>query len=326
MTRALLAAALILPMAVFHAADRAMAGGRFQTIAERQAVALAGMMASVNAGDAKTYANLYAPNAVITIFGSDSLVGRDAIEQHEVELLREYPGTRLAFYAAWHHGPFAIVHYGVNGKTPAGRAMGHEGLLFFRFNDAGLIVEERRYLDSLTPMGQLGALGNSPVRALPTLPAAMTTLVATGPSDGSDAVRAARAALAAMNAHDRFRFLSLVQDDTVVDELVSVEPFAGKANVQRWFGMWAGAVPDLKVDIANIVGVGDFALAETIVGGTLRGAFGPLSPSSTPFVVHRAMVFHVRDGRVARIEAFMNGKELAEAVGQWPIRGASRRP
>ena len=287
---------------------------------ERQTVALERMMASVNAGDAKTYANLYAPNAVITIYGSDSLVGRDAIEQHEVELLREYPGTRLAFYAAWHHGPLAVVHYGVNGKTPAGRAMGHEGLLFSRFNDAGLIVEERRYLDSLTPMGQLGALGNSLARPLPTLPAAMTTLVATGPSDGSDAVRAARAALAAMNAHDAPGFLSLVQDDTVVDELVSVEPFAGKGNVKRWFGMWADAVPDLKVDITNIVGVGDFALAETLARGTLEGAFGPFSPSARPFAVHRAMVFQVRDGKVARIEAFMNGKELAEAVGQWPPR------
>ena len=287
---------------------------------ERQAAALERMMTSVNAGDAKTYARLYAPNAGITIYGSDKLEGRDAIEQHEVELLREYPGTRLAFYVAWQRGPLAVVHYGVNGRTPAGRAMGHEGLLFFRFDDAGLIVEERRYLDSLTPMGQLGALGNTPVRPLPPLPAAMTTLVATGPSDGNDAVAVARAAVAAMNAHDESSFLSLVQDDAVVDELMLVEPFAGKANVRRWFGMWNGAVPQLQVDVTHIVGVRDFALAETLARGTLEGAFGPLAPSATPFAVHRAIVFQVRDGKVARIEAFMNGKEVAEAIGQWPPR------
>jgi ketosteroid isomerase-like protein len=198
--------------------------------------------------------------------------------------------------------------------------MGHEGLLFFLFNDAGLIVEERRYLDSLTPMGQLGALGSSPVRPLPTLPSAMTTLVATGPSDGRDAVTVARLALDAMNAHDEAAFLSLVRVDAVVDELMAVEPFVGAVNVKRWFAMWTGAVPDLKIDITTIAGAGDFAFAETLTRGTLKGAFGPLSPSARPFVVHRAMVFQVNGGKLARLDAFMNGKELAEAVGQWPVR------
>ena len=33
--------------------------------------------------------------------------------------------------------------------------------MFYRFDPTGLIVEERRYLDSLTPMAQLGLLGCS---------------------------------------------------------------------------------------------------------------------------------------------------------------------
>ena len=64
---------------------------------DRQISAVTEMMQAVNAGDAKRYARLYAQDAVIMIHGSGELKGRGAIEQHEVELLREFPGARLAF-------------------------------------------------------------------------------------------------------------------------------------------------------------------------------------------------------------------------------------
>jgi hypothetical protein len=40
--------------------------------------------------------------------------------------------------------------------------------------------------------------------------------------------------------------------------------------------------------------------------------------SSKPFAVHRATIVQVRDRKLSLISNFMNGKELAEAVGQWP--------
>jgi hypothetical protein len=58
---------------------------------DRQIMALTEMVNAVNVGDAKRYAGLYAQDAVITIYGSGELKGRGAIEQHEVELLREFP-------------------------------------------------------------------------------------------------------------------------------------------------------------------------------------------------------------------------------------------
>jgi ketosteroid isomerase-like protein len=128
------------------------------TMQDQNVRALREMIESVNAGDAKRYAQLYAGDAVITIHGTGQLKGRDAIEQYEVELMREFPGARLAFYDVWQKAAMAVVHYGVNGSTRGGQAMGHEGLLFFRFDRAGVIEEEHRYLDSLTPMAHY-ALG-----------------------------------------------------------------------------------------------------------------------------------------------------------------------
>ena len=144
----------------------------------RQAAALYEMMRAVNAGDAAAYARVYADDAVITIHGGGVLSGRRAIEAYEVDLLREFPGTQLAFYDFWQNGLAVVVHYGVDGRTPAGKAMGHEGLLFYRFEPSGLIAEERRYLDSATPMAQLGLFGPSPARPLPALPGTMQAHIA----------------------------------------------------------------------------------------------------------------------------------------------------
>jgi hypothetical protein len=56
------------------------------------------------------------------------------------------------------------------------------------------------------------------------------------------------------------------------------------------------------------------------VRGTLTGSFSGLSASSKPFTVHRAAIAQLDRGRVVRLIAFMNGKELAEAIGQWPLQ------
>jgi uncharacterized protein (TIGR02246 family) len=154
------------------AAGGPAAGGPAVRMDELQLATLGAMVRAVNAGDAHAYAMVYATDAVITIHGGDALKGRAAIEAYEVGLLHEFPGARLGFHDVWLKGSSAVVHYAVNGRTPGGQAMGHDGLLFYRFLPSGKVAEERRYLDSLTPMAQLGALGPVPARVVPAVPAA----------------------------------------------------------------------------------------------------------------------------------------------------------
>jgi hypothetical protein len=35
--------------------------------------------------------------------------------------------------------------------------------------------------------------------------------------------------------------------------------------------------------------------------------------------VHRGAIAHVKDGKLIHVSGFMNGRELAEAVGEWPL-------
>lgn len=285
---------------------------------DRQITALTEMVHAVNAGDANRYARLYAEDAVITIHGSGLLEGRDAIEQHERELLREFPGARLGFYAIWRRGSLAAVHYAVNGRTPGGQSMGHEGLLFYRFHPSGLIEEEHRYMDSLTPMAQLGVLG-PPARPLPALPGEPKVHATEASPDESENVARVKASFAALDSENETAFLSSIAEDAVLDELIDPQPLVGKRNVKAWFERWTGAVSDRRSEITSIFGIGEFVLVETVAHGTLKGPLGRFSASNRRFAVHRAALVRLQDGKLTRISNFMNGKELAQAVGQWPL-------
>src|SRR5215468_3515278 len=111
-------------------------------MAVKQITALKEIVRAVNAGDAKKYALVYSQDAVIRIYGGGEVKGRDAIESYELDLMRQFPGAQIAFETIWQKGLIAVVHYAVNGHTPTGQAMGHEGLLFYQFQPSGLIEEE----------------------------------------------------------------------------------------------------------------------------------------------------------------------------------------
>ncbi len=292
---------------------------------ERQVAALIEMTHAVNAGDASRYARLYAQDAVITIHGSDVLEGRVAIESHEIELLREFPDVRLGFHDVWLNGPSAVVHYAVSGRTPGGRSMGHEGLLFYRFHRSGLIAEEGRYLDSLTPMAQLGILGALSTRPLPTVPNEPTVHAAKCSASEEENVARVRESFAALDSKVEKSFLSRMAQDVVLDEMTETQAFVGQYTVRSWFRSWTAAVSDPQSEITTIFGVGEYALAEIAVRGTLEGPLGRISATHQEFVVHRASIVQVRDGAFVRISNFMNGKELAQAVGQWPPRMTTDR-
>jgi uncharacterized protein (TIGR02246 family) len=282
--------------------------------------ALAEMVRAVNAGDPQAYAAVYAPDAVIAIHGGDVLQGRRAIEEYEVGLLREFPDARLGFHSIWQKGDLAVVHYAVGGRTTDGRPMGHEGLLFYRFLPSGLVAEERRYLDSLTPMAQLGALGAVAARPPPAVPDEPKRYVARAVDGARERreIATVRTMLAALDANDPAGFLANVTDDAVVDEMIEPQPFAGRPGVTAWLAKWKAAVLGAKSEITTIAAVGDSVLVETVLRGTLNGTLGPVIASARPFTVHRAMVMQVGEGRISHVRAFMNGKELAQAVGQWP--------
>jgi predicted ester cyclase len=295
------------------------AAGSAQAVAPGDA--LKTMHDAVNNGDAHRYASVYSASAIINIFGAGQLRGRAAIEQHEVELLAQFPGARFAFYDTWLDGDVLVAHYGVNAQTPAAM-MGHEGLLVFTFNAAGEIERENRYLDSVTPMAQLGALSGVAKRAAPVLPSTWRRhdRTAAGAATEKRNVAAARAAVAALHGGRLSVATRALSRTLTIDEVMLTDTFTGADGGTRWLTTLA-AFDDARFEIANIAGVGRHVVVEGILTGVISRPFGLLKPSPQRASAHRAAIFEFDDdGSITYVKAFMNGKELAESVDQWPPR------
>jgi ketosteroid isomerase-like protein len=134
----------------------------------------------------------------------------------------------------------------------------------------------------------------------------------------TDNLARVRSSLAALDARNEAAFLSGLAENVVVDDLLEARPREGKAGAKAWFASWTSAVPDGRSEIVTALPVNDSVLVEAVVRGTLTGRWGPVSAAVKPFTVHRAAIVRVRAGAIDRITLFTNGKELAQAVGQWP--------
>lgn len=315
MTRALALVGLLLPMAVWQPGAQSPPS---MNVANQQS-ALQRMRDTVNAGDARGYASVYADAAVITIHGTATIRGRASIEQYERELMTEFPGARFAFYEIWlSGGRHVAAHYGVNATVAGGRAMGHEGLLFFEFDESGVIVREDRFLDSLTPMAQLGALPRVQARPLPGLPATASTWISTGATFERRNEAVARRLLASMATQESSAWSKLFAERPTIDELMFPGPFA---DVRDWSTEVVSALTSQRYVVNSSLAAGTYVLVEGTLTATLAKELGPIRPARAPLTAHRAYMFEMDGGgRVQLLRAFMNGKEIAESLGQWPIK------
>jgi hypothetical protein len=287
---------------------------------DAQLAALNRMVTTVNEADAAGYARLYAPDAIITIYGTGELKGRAAIQAHEVELLRQFPGARLAFSNVWQDGRHVVVRYAINARTPNGLTMGHDGLLFLRFDTSGAIIEEHRYQDSLTPMAQLGALRATAFRAPPVLPARLTAHVAAGSTEEQANGSVVTAMLAAMHGGDASAARGFFAVDATIDDVFLPQPFLARDAAASWIRTWTDASPSLELNVTTLLTIGDFVLVESVTSGSLLRSLGLVPASRRAFEVRRGFIVRLGKGKITSLVAFMNGKELAESGGSWPLK------
>jgi hypothetical protein len=279
------------------------------------------MTAAINAADARRYAAVYEPDARVVIHGNGALTGRPAIEQYERELFAQFPSTRFAIANIWTTPLGTIARYGVN-SPPSSKmpATGHEGLLFYDMSPGGLIAEEHRYLDSLTPAVQAGAFPTLAARPIPTLAAAPivfdtpTRGVGNARVDGSGLSAALLARLdSAMIVRDVDTFACCFADGGEIDDFSRPRPDAAVGAIRSWFTAWCGAFDNVTIKPVRTISLGDVAFSEDVIHATMTDAWsgvGGRERATRAVSLHRARIAYVENGQIVRLSQFVNRREL----------------
>jgi steroid delta-isomerase-like uncharacterized protein len=93
---------------------------------------------------------------------------------------------------------------------------------------------------------------------------------------------------------------------------------------RAWFGALFQAFPDFSFEILDVMATGEKAAVRWHATGTFSGPtrFEGLVPNGARVDVQGCDVLTIRDGRIQRNDAYMNGAEMARQLGALPPAGS----
>jgi predicted ester cyclase len=95
-------------------------------------------------------------------------------------------------------------------------------------------------------------------------------------------------------------------------------------DLRTWFGELFTAFPDFNFEILDVTAGGEKAAVHWHATGTFDGSasFEGMLPNSSQVDIQGCDVLTVRDGKIVRNDAYMNGTEMARQLGALPPAGS----
>lgn len=295
------------------------------SMADMQKEAIAEALKGLNGQDAKKFANVYAEDGVITVAGLNEIQGRAGVEANMTEWFETFKNVKLGFSRIWVKNETLVVEWVINGThhgqlfgvKGTEQPIGHYGISVVTVNNEGKVATEHRYGDLGTVLTQVGTPGAKvKPRPIPAIPANHETILSAGTPDEDKNVEVAKNVLASLEGGKKEAdFTNLLADDVEQDGLFHLEMSKGKDGAKKFYKAFTTAFPDAKFEVAKTIGVGDFAIVESVMKGTQKGAMGAIPASKKPVAVHLVDIFRIKDGKVVRAWTYQNSLEMMQQIG-----------
>jgi steroid delta-isomerase-like uncharacterized protein len=94
---------------------------------------------------------------------------------------------------------------------------------------------------------------------------------------------------------------------------------------RAWFGSLFQAFPDFSFEILDLIATGEKAAVRWQASGSFSGtaSFEGLDPNGARVEIQGCDVLSIRDGRIHRNDAYLNGAQLARQLGALPPLGSA---
>lgn len=129
----------------------------------------------------------------------------------------------------------------------------------------------------------------------------------------------AKAALAALESKKEEAFTAVLTDDVEQDGVFHLETSQGKEGAKKFYKSFTTAFPDAKFEITKAVAIGDYAIVESTLKATQKGALGSIAATKKPIAVHLVDIFKIKDGKVARAWTYQNSLEMQQQLGLFSV-------
>lgn len=302
-------------------------------LAELQKQALGAALQGLNAHEPKTFASVYAENGIISVAGLNEVNGRDAIAQNMTEWFETFKDVKLGFSRVWVKGDTMALEWVINGKhhgelfgvKGTEQQIGHYGFSIVSFDQDGKVTSEHRYGELGAVMTQVGAAGaKAKPRPVPEVPKAPEMIVGKGAPEEEKNVEIAKSALASLEGGKKEAdFTNLLHDDIEHDGLFHLETTKGKKEATKFYKSFTTAFPDAKFEVSKATAFGDYAIVESVLKATHKGALGQIAATKRPVSLHLVDIFKIKDGKVVRAWTYQNSLELQHQLGLFEVKAGN---
>jgi steroid delta-isomerase-like uncharacterized protein len=290
-------------------------------------------IAALNAHDAKKLAELYAPDATVTIVGmGEPLKGREAIQAEIQKTFDGFPDFKYAVTRVFVKNDVLVDEWVVtgtqkaefNGVKASNKAIGLRGAAVFRFNADGLVTDEHRYFDGGTLMSQLGQM-KMPSRPPAALPSGEPSWhVAKGTPEEDKQLDLAKTMYGAFEKKSEADFIGNMDDKVTWSDISQPKDMSGKPAAKQFFGMFTKAFTDIKQSFDPFFAVDEFVVSEGTINATHSGPLGPIKATKKPVTLHGIDIMVVKDGKVQSGTSYANNMELLGQEGLLPKPKAAK--
>ena len=131
----------------------------------------------------------------------------------------------------------------------------------------------------------------------------------------------------AINRRDLETFVSFFSDDGEFKDISTEESFRGKSDIRRMAETWFQALPDMKLQISNVIGSDDSYCAEIVVTGTHNGPFtlpqGSIPATGKKVSVPSCDVIRLKNGKIQSLNCYFAATVLLNQIGAMPKKMAA---
>lgn len=143
-------------------------------------------------------------------------------------------------------------------------------------------------------------------------------------SEPADAETVARAYFDAVSQHDLDAMVAPWEPGSP-DVIHGVVEMRVPEDLREWFGNLFAAMPDFHFEVLDVMTAGEKAAVRWHATGTFTGSarFEGLVANGAAVDLQGCDVLTVRDGRIQRNDAYLNGAEMARQLGALPPVGSA---
>jgi steroid delta-isomerase-like uncharacterized protein len=305
------------------------------SLAEMQKTDLGAALDGLNQHDPAKFASVYANDAVVDVAGLNELNGREAIQKNMAEWFDVFKNAKLGFSRVWTKGDTMVLEWVINathhgelfGVKGTEQPIGHYGLSVVSFGPDGKVTHENRYGDLGAVMTQIGgSKAKATARPIPEIPKTPDVVNAANTPAEEKNLEIAKSALGALESKKEADFTALLADDVQNDGLFAIETTKGKDGAKKFFKTFTTAFPDAKFETSRALAIGDYAIVESVLKATQKGALGSIPATKKPIAVHLVDVFQIKDGKIAHAWTYQNSLEMQEQLGLFDVKAGSIPP